>query len=47
MEAQLLVSELLEKCGVFWSQLATEIEAFKINLVTTTHGEGAVAKGKA
>ena len=47
MEARLLVSELLGKCGVFWSQLAAEIEAFQINLVTTTYGEGAWAAGKA
>ena len=40
-------SELLGKCGVFWSQLPPEIEAFKLHLVTMTYGEGEVAEGKA
>ena len=37
MEARLLASELLGKCGVFWFQLATEIKAFYLHLVTTTY----------
>ena len=47
MEARLLVSEFLAKCGVFWSKLAADIEAFQLNLVTTTYEEGAVTAGKA
>ena len=47
MEARLLASELLAKCGVFWSKLAADIEAFQLGLVTTTYGEGAVTAGKA
>ena len=47
MEARLLASELLGKCGVFWSQLSTEIEAFQLHLVTTTYGEESGAVGKA
>ena len=39
MEARLLGSEFLGKCGVSWSQLATEIVAFQLHLVTTTYGE--------
>ena len=47
MEERLLASEFLVKCGVFWSQLASTIEAFQIHLVTTTYGEGVGAEGKA
>ena len=46
MEVRLLASELLGKCGVFWSQLLAEIEAFQLHLVTKTYGEGAGAAGK-
>ena len=46
MEAWLLASKFLRKCGVFWYQLATEIEAFRLHLVTTTYGEGCVETGK-
>ena len=45
MDAKLLANELLEKCGVFWSHLAEEIEAFQTHLVTTTYGEGSMAEG--
>ena len=37
MEARLMASDLLEKFCVFWSQLAAEIEAFQLHLVTTTY----------
>ena len=47
MEAQVLVRNLLVKCGVFWYQLAVEIEAFYNNLVTTMYGESAPLSGKA
>ena len=47
MKAQLLASKLLGKCGVFWSQLAAEIESFKLHLVTITYGEGSGVAGKA
>ena len=46
MEARLIASELLEKCGVLLSRLATEIEVFQLHLITTTYGDGAVAAGK-
>ena len=46
IEARLLASELLGKCGVFWSQLAAEIEAFQLHLVMTTSGEGSGKAGK-
>ena len=42
-----MASELLGKRGVFWSQLAAEIEAFQLNFVTTTYEKGGVAVGKA
>ena len=42
-----MASELVGKCGVFWSQLAAEIEAFQMHLVTTTYGDGAIAEIKA
>ena len=45
MEAKLLANELLEKCGVFWSHVVEEIEAFQTHLVTTTYGEGSMAEG--
>ena len=38
MEARILASELLGKCVMFWYQLAAEIEAFQLHLVTTTYG---------
>ena len=47
MEVHLLDSEFLGKCVVFWSQIAAEIEAFELRLVTTTYGEGEEASGKA
>ena len=34
MEARLLAIKLLGEYGVFWSQLASEIEAFQLHLVT-------------
>ena len=42
-----MACEFLGKCGVFWSQLATEIEAFQLHLVTKTYGEGSGKSGKA
>ena len=36
MEASLLDSEILGRCGLFWSQLSVEIEEFHLHLVTTT-----------
>ena len=47
MKAQLLASKLLGKCSVFWSQLAAEIDSFKLHLVTITYGEGSGVAGKA
>ena len=38
MESRLLESELLGKCGVFWSQMAAKVEVFHLNLVITTYG---------
>ena len=37
MEARSMVSEFLGKCGLFWFQLAAEIESFQIHLGTTTY----------
>ena len=42
MKSSLLERELLDKPGVFWYQLAAEIDAFKMNLVTTTYGDVAM-----
>ena len=42
-----LSSKLLGKCGVFWSQLDAEIEAFQMHLVTTTYRDIEMAAGKA
>ena len=47
MEARLLESELLGKCGVFWYQLASEIDTLQLHLVPTTYGEGEGESGKA
>ena len=47
MQARLLASEFLGKFGVFWSQLADEIEVFQIHLVTMAYGKGSGAMGKA
>ena len=47
MEARLLASELLGKCGVFWSQLDAEIDAFQLHLVMITYGEVSGTSGKA
>ena len=38
-EARLLSSELLSKCGFFWAQMADDVEAFYLHLVTTTYRE--------
>ena len=46
MEAWLLEIELLGKCGMFWYQLVTEIEAFQLHLVTIPYGEVALVAGK-
>ena len=45
-EARILASEILEKCGVFWLQLAAKIEAFHIHLINTTNGEAVSGRGK-
>ena len=47
MEAQILASKFLGKCGVYWSQFADEIEFFHIHLVTTTYGSSLYSSGKA
>ena len=47
MEARLLASKFLGKCGVLWSQFSDELEAFHLHLVTTVYGEGVGAAGKA
>ena len=47
MEARLLASEFLGKCGVFWYPLAAQIEALRLHVVTKTYREGAGAAGKA
>ena len=46
MEARLLEIELLGKCGMFWYQLATEIKAYQLHLVTNPYGEVALVAGK-
>ena len=46
MEANLLASELLGKCGVFESHFESEIEASQMQLVTTTYREGVEAAGR-
>ena len=46
MEARLLVSDFLGKFGVFWYQLAADIEVFQLHLVTATYEEGAGAAEK-
>ena len=38
-EERLLAIKLLSKCGVFWDQMEAEVEAFHLNLVTTTYRE--------
>ena len=43
MDARLLLSELLGKCGVFWYQLDSEIYFSQMHLVTTTYEDGAMA----
>ena len=45
-EARLLASELLGKRGVFWYQLAPDIEAFQMHLVTTTYWDDEMAAVK-
>ena len=47
MEATLLASKLLGKCGVFWSHLAEEIEKLQMHLVNATYREDATAEGRA
>ena len=47
MEAWLLASDSLHKYGVFWSQLASDIEYFHMNVVTTTYVYGEIAVVKA
>ena len=41
MEVRLLDSELLGKCGILWSNVELEIEAFHLHLVATTYGDAA------
>ena len=47
MEAKLLASELLSKCGFFWDKMAAEVEDFHLHLVTTTYGEELYSAGRA
>ena len=46
MEARLLANELLSEYGVFWAQMADEVEAFDLHLVTTTYGEVVSSAGR-
>ena len=46
MKAQLTAGDILENCGVLWLQLAAEIEAFHIHLITTTYGDAVSGIGK-
>ena len=45
IEARLLARKLLVKCGVFWYQMASNMEAFNINLVTTIYRDIALSAG--
>ena len=45
IEAKLLASELLAKCGVCWLYLVAEIEAFQMHLVNKTYGDDTVTAG--
>ena len=42
-EARLLASNILSKFGIFWDQIATEVEAFRLGLVTNTYGEAVLS----
>ena len=46
MKSMLLASVLSGKCGVFWSQVDAEVEAFQLYLSTATYGYNEVAEGK-
>ena len=39
MEARILASEIMGKCGLLWSQLVAEIEEFHLHIVTTIYGD--------
>ena len=47
IEAILIAIKLLSKCGFFWDQMAAEVEAFHLHLVTTTYGEAVLSAGGA
>ena len=38
-DARLLDSKLFSKCGVFWDQMAAEVESFRLHLVTNSFRE--------
>ena len=46
MKVRLLASEIIIKCGVFWSQPAAEIEVFHLHLITTTYRDAISGSGK-
>ena len=46
MEIHISASDLLGKCGLFWSQLSSEIEDFHLNVVTTTYGDAVSGSGR-
>ena len=46
MEESFISIELLGKYGVFWSNLAAEIKAFQLDLVTIIYVLSAMAAGK-
>ena len=46
MEARIIASEMLGKCGVFLYQLTAEIEAFYLHLFATTYVERSSSAGK-
>ena len=41
-----MASDLLEKCGVFKTQMADEVEVFHLHLVATTSGESVYSAGR-
>ena len=47
IEARLLASELLSKCGVFWDQMEAGVKAFHLHLFTTTYGVVVYSSGRA
>ena len=47
LEVRLLETEFWGKCGVFWYQFASDLEASNINFFMATYGESAPQAGKA